>query len=199
MDDPQTERRRLAARIENHLRQFGAESSRVIEVFAQRHAMHPTDLQALVIIMNAESQGEPATPGVLRHALNLTSGAVTGAIDRLVRSGHVRRERDPRDRRQVRLHYAESGLALGLEFFGPLAERTDAIMNRLEPEQLEAVEAFMHEIVGAMTAYRQGLQERPSEDSVASRVAAGGTSSGRNRPGEAPRPRPVSGEERSEH
>lgn len=198
MDNPQTGRRLLAVRIENHLRQFGAESSRVIDVFAQRHVMHPTDLQALVIVINAESQGDPATPGVLRHALNLTSGAVTGAIDRLVRSGHVRREPDPRDRRQVRLHYAESGLKLGLEFFGPLAERTDAIMNKLEPRQLEVVEAFMHEIVDAVVAYRQSLQGRPSEDNVEPSVDAGDTSPKGNQPSKASQAPPVSMAERPE-
>ena len=157
------ERGRLSALIEDHLRQYGAEALRVIDAFAARHAMHPTDLQALVIIMNAERQGNPATPGLLRHVLNLTSGAVTAAIDRLVRSGHVRREPDPDDRRQIRLHYAESGLELGIEFFGPLGARTATIMAALDVDQLRLVESFMRATADAMAEYRASLQERSDQ------------------------------------
>src|ERR687889_2791048 len=78
-------RDRLRALITAHLRRYGAEASRVVDVFAKTHGMHPTDLQALVLVLNGERQGEPATPGVLRQGLNLTSGAVTGAGDRLGR------------------------------------------------------------------------------------------------------------------
>ena len=158
------EKARLSALIEDHLRQYGAESSRVSDVFAARHDVHPTDLQALVIIMNAERQGDPATPGLLRHALNLTSGAVTGAIDRLVRSGHVRREPDLHDRRQIRLHYAESGMRLASAFFGPLGERTDAIMARFDVDQLRIIESFMHDIAVAMADHRASLQEHQDQN-----------------------------------
>jgi DNA-binding MarR family transcriptional regulator len=41
------------------------------------------------------------TAGQLAEVTNLTSGAVTGLIDRLENAGVVQRERDPRDRRRV--------------------------------------------------------------------------------------------------
>src|SRR5919107_1245509 len=102
-------RDRLRALITAHLRRYGAEASRVVDVFAKTHGMHPTDLQALVLILNSERQGQAATPGSLRQMLNLTSGAVTGAVDRLGRAGHVRREPDAHDRRQVRLRFDRAG------------------------------------------------------------------------------------------
>ena len=77
----------LRGLVVDHLRRYGAEASRVVDVFAKTHGMHPTDLQALVLVLNGERQGQPATPGVLRQVLNLTSGAVTGTVDRLVRAG----------------------------------------------------------------------------------------------------------------
>jgi DNA-binding MarR family transcriptional regulator len=151
---------RLRALITDHLRRYGAEASRVVDVFAKTHGMHPTDLQALVLILNSERQGEPATPGVLRQVLNLTSGAVTGAVDRLVRSGHVRRVPDAHDRRQVRLHRDDAGQELGREFFGPLGARVGASMDRYDEDQLELIEDFMATVAEAMAEHRRSLEER---------------------------------------
>lgn len=43
----------------------------------------------------------PITAGRLAEITGLTTGAVTGIVDRLERTGHVRRGRDPGDRRKV--------------------------------------------------------------------------------------------------
>ena len=150
---------RLRSLITDHLRRYGAEASRVVDVFAKTHAMHPTDLQALVLILNAERQGEAATPGSLRQVLNLTSGAVTGAVDRLVRAGHVRREPDAHDRRQVRLHHDATGPEIGREFFGPLGRRVEAAMAGYDERELELIERFMASVAEAMAEHRRSLEE----------------------------------------
>ena len=154
----------LRALITDHLRRYGAEATRVVDVFAKTHAMHPTDLQALVLILNGDRQGDPATPGTLRQMLNLTSGAVTGAVDRLVRAGHVRREPDAHDRRQIRLHQDPAGRKLGGEFFGPLAARVEATMAGYDEDQLELIEGFMRAMAEAMAAHRQSLEEPDAPD-----------------------------------
>ncbi|SDR84232.1 DNA-binding transcriptional regulator, MarR family [Friedmanniella luteola] len=151
----------LRALVVDHLRRYGAEASRVVDVFAKTHGMHPTDLQALVLILNAERQGEPATPGTLRQVLNVTSGAVTGTVDRLVRAGHVRRVPDAHDRRQVRLHQDATGEELGIEFFGPLGARVDASMARYDEQQLELIEDFMRTMAEAMAEHRRSLEDGP--------------------------------------
>ncbi|MGI8458524.1 MAG: MarR family winged helix-turn-helix transcriptional regulator [Propionibacteriaceae bacterium] len=152
------DRGELQGRIEDHFRRYGAEASRIMEVFAKSHAMHPTDLQALVVIMNAERQGEPATPGDLRHALHLTSGAVTGAVDRLVQAGHVVRVPDAHDRRVVRLRRATAGQQLAQEFFAPLGVRSAAIMADFDVEQLVLVESFVAAMAQAMADHRASLE-----------------------------------------
>lgn len=134
----------------------------MVDVFAKTHGMHPTDLQALVLILNSERQGQAATPGTLRQVLNLTSGAVTGAVDRLVRAGHVRRVPDAHDRRQVRLHRDESGQDVGEEFFGPLGDRVDASMARYDEDQLELIEDFMATMAQAMAEHRRSLEGGPT-------------------------------------
>lgn len=153
---------RLRGLIEDHLRRYGSEASRVVDVFAKTHAMHPTDLQALVLILNAERRGEPATPGHLRQVLNLTSGAVTGTVDRLVRGGHVRRVPDAHDRRQVRLHQAAAGGAVGVEFFGPLGRRVGATMDDYDEHELELIEGFLADVAEAMAEHRRSLESPPT-------------------------------------
>ncbi len=155
-------RDRLRALVIDHLRRYGAEASRVVDVFAKTHSMHPTDLQALVLILNGERQGQAVTPGTLRQALNLTSGAVTGAVDRLVRAGHVRREPDAHDRRQVRLHQAAGGRRLGGEFFGPLGGRLNATMALYDEEQLELIEGFLRSVAEALAEHRRSLEDAPT-------------------------------------
>jgi DNA-binding MarR family transcriptional regulator len=152
----------LAARVEDHLRRYGAETARIVEIFARRHRLSPYDVHALVLIMNAERAGEPCTAGDLQRALTLTSGAVTGVIDRLARAGHVRRETDTADRRRVRLRTDEPGRQLGREFFGPLARRTDPIMAGRSAAELAAIERFLAETVRATAEYRDELERQPS-------------------------------------
>lgn len=164
--DPPEQRRELYSRIENSLRSYGAESARVVDVFSETHAMHPTDMQALVIILNSEREGTPATPSLLRTRLGLTSGAVTGVVDRLVRSGHVRREADPDDRRVVRLRHDESGLTLARRFFGPLADRTHAVLDDHSIAELRLVESFLARVSAAMADYRAELDRANPQGST---------------------------------
>ena len=51
------------------------------------------------------------TPGQLAEAVMVTSGGMTGRVDRLAAAGHVVREQDPGDRRSVRVRLTDAGLA----------------------------------------------------------------------------------------
>jgi DNA-binding MarR family transcriptional regulator len=89
----------------------------------------------------------PMTPGQLAEASGLTSGTVTGVIDRLENAKLVRRERDRGDRRKVlvvptadavdRLSPIYAGQAAILE--GVLAQRTAA--------ELEVISSFLGDLV----------------------------------------------------
>jgi DNA-binding MarR family transcriptional regulator len=46
----------------------------------------------------------PMTAGQLAKATGLTTGAITGIVDRLEKAGWARREDDPNDRRRVIIH-----------------------------------------------------------------------------------------------
>jgi DNA-binding MarR family transcriptional regulator len=130
------------------LRRMNNEFNRVAQEFAHAHGLHPTDVQALIAILDADPDGtgEPMTPGRLRGQLNLTSGAVTACVDRLERAGHIHRVRAADDRRVVHLYFAEAARGLAREYFRPLARSTDTARGRFTPDELTVIVRFLAEM-----------------------------------------------------
>lgn len=147
-----TPRQRLAEDVEDLVRELSAVNERLGHAFASRHGLHPSDLTALLAVMHAEGRGEPITAGDLVGHLGLTSGAVTGVIDRLEGAGHLRRERDALDRRKVRLHYGERGQRLAVSFFGPLGALYEAVTSTMTDDELRIVHSFLSRIATATAA-----------------------------------------------
>ncbi len=69
------------------------------QAMAERLGVSSTDLECLDII----AMRGPITAGELARASGLTTGAITGLVDRLEEAGLARREADARDRRKVML------------------------------------------------------------------------------------------------
>ncbi|TNH29366.1 MarR family transcriptional regulator [Micromonospora orduensis] len=153
-----TRRAQLVAEITNNLRRYAVDAQQVGHAFANLHGLNPTDLQALIAVMDAELLGDPITPGRLGEQLNLSSGSVTALIDRLERAGHIRRDRDTADRRKVLLHYADQGAALAMEFFRPLGARTDTVMDRFSEDELEVVQRFMAAMSESIRTHRDSVR-----------------------------------------
>jgi DNA-binding MarR family transcriptional regulator len=136
------------------LQDYAGEAERLGQVFAERNGMHPTDLHALLAVMQGDASGSPLTPGRLGEQLGLSSGATTAVIDRLERAEHVRRARDGRDRRRVTLHHGAAAAALGAAFFGPLGTRMDAMLVGYDERELAAVVRFLTDMNAVMREYR---------------------------------------------
>jgi DNA-binding MarR family transcriptional regulator len=111
--------------------------------FAQDNGLHPTDLRAIINLLDAEREGLPATPGWLGESLRLNSASVTALVDRLERLGHVRRERDPSDRRRVLLTVTPEAKAVGWAFFGPLMARLLDTMREYREDELTVIHRFL--------------------------------------------------------
>src|SRR5579871_3290956 len=69
------------------------------EAIAARLGIGATEWKCLAVL--GIGHAETATAGQLASATGLTTGAITGIIDRLERLGYVRREPNPEDRRSV--------------------------------------------------------------------------------------------------
>ncbi|MFF9812631.1 MarR family winged helix-turn-helix transcriptional regulator [Streptomyces sp. NPDC014006] len=111
--------------------------------FAQRNGMHPTDVRALIALMDARRAGEEMTAGRLGADLGLNSAGTTALIDRLERAGHVRRTRGRLDRRTVVVEVDERAVRLGQDFFGPLIGRTVDLLARYDDRERAAIRDFL--------------------------------------------------------
>ncbi|MFC4060679.1 MarR family winged helix-turn-helix transcriptional regulator [Planomonospora corallina] len=158
--DPETrvDDRDPGMRMVHLLRAVTVELDRLGERFASRHGLHPTDVRALICLLDAARAGTPATPGTLGAQLGLNSAGTTAVVDRLERLGHVRRERDTRDRRRVLLTVDESAVALGWSFFGPLIREVVAVLERFDAGERAVVERFLGDVREAVTRRREGRE-----------------------------------------
>lgn len=120
--------------------------------FASRNGMHPTDVRALIALMDASRAGEEMTAGRLGTALGLNSAGTTALVDRLERAGHVRRVRDPRDRRKVVIEVDERAVELGWSFFGPLIEQTVELLQGYDEREVAAITGFLAGVRDAAAA-----------------------------------------------
>lgn len=83
--------------LERKIREANAQRTLYGGVLAGKLGLHQTDLECLFMITLSEN----VTPGQLVQATGLTSGAITGVVDRIERAGYIKRERDTNDRRRV--------------------------------------------------------------------------------------------------
>jgi DNA-binding MarR family transcriptional regulator len=149
------------------LQEFTLEANRYVDSAGGRNDMHRTDLNALAVIMRHTARDQIVTPGVLRKELNLSSPATTALIDRLHSSGHVVREREGADRRQVQLRMTPKAYRDGGAMFLPLARHMGAAMEHFTPEELEIVTRFMNSMIeatvraGEEAARGPGPEHRP--------------------------------------
>lgn len=118
--------------------------------FAQKHSLHPTDIRALICLLDADRAGTRATPGWLGGQLGLESASVTALVDRMSKRNLVSREADPADRRRVLLRVTAHASELGTTFFGPVIGRAVDELARFTPEQRATIDDFlttMHAVV----------------------------------------------------
>ena len=125
--------------------------------FAARHGLHPTDVRALIHLLDAARAGTRATPGWLGEQLRLNSAGTTALVDRLERLGLVRRSRDTADRRRVLLEVEEKATELGWTFFGPVIGEMVAAAEGFEARELETVRRFLTSVLESAGRARRSV------------------------------------------
>jgi DNA-binding MarR family transcriptional regulator len=153
MSSGEMSREELVAALNRAMRDVSGQGVLYSQAVAMRLGINRTDLECLDII----ALRGPVTAGDLADATGLTTGAITGVIDRLERAGFASRERAPDDRRKVLVHalpaveeriaplfepmqraalealspYGEEELALLLDFFARAREAAVAALMML--------------------------------------------------------------------
>lgn len=115
MSSTQPSRAELLDALMVAFRQSSAATVLFHQAIADRLGLNATDHKCADIL---ERSG-PITAGELAKLTGLTTGAITGVVDRLEKAGFVRRAEDPDDRRRVVLEPQSKQMA---KVMGPLFE-----------------------------------------------------------------------------
>ncbi len=136
----------LRAELALLLRRLTVELDAVGQRFADEEGLGRTDVRALTSLMDATRTGRPMTAGTLGAAVDLSSASVTALVDRLERMGHVRRARDPQDRRRVVVEVSDTAMDAGRRFFGTLQRDLVGRMAGYSDEELAVVHRWLTEM-----------------------------------------------------
>jgi DNA-binding MarR family transcriptional regulator len=125
----------------------------VCEIFG----INRTDARALDLL---EQRGQ-MTAGQLAQESGLSTGAITGVIDRLERSGYARRVPDPSDRRRVLVELTEKAMQLTWELMGePMSIVGREMAAEYSDEQLELLLGWMRRGREIQEQHAEWLRER---------------------------------------
>ena len=106
----------------------------LLQAVTRRSGMNLTDLQAINILTSTG----PLDAGRLAEMMGITTGAVTGVINRMERMGYARREKDPDDGRRVVIQPVPEELErVGADVFGSHERRAlEALVSDYDERDL---------------------------------------------------------------
>lgn len=146
----------LAMRVSEGLRRVSAYSVLFNQAVADQVGLNATDLRCLDLI----GRMGPVTPGQLAKLTSLTSGAITGILDRLERRGFVARQPDPSDRRRVIVSTTPVAFQTVGPLFMSLAAAMDELCRNYSPEELAIIVDFVERLEPVMQAETAKVRER---------------------------------------
>ena len=138
------------ARLVWLLRELHVELARIQQEFVQAVGLDRADLRAADAI--SQHWERPLTMGGLASLLGLSSGAVTGTVDRLARAGYVERVPDASDRRRVHLHLTPEAEEVGMRFFAEHIAAVDRVASRFPGHARQTIESFCIALVETLAA-----------------------------------------------
>ena len=142
-------RQALTGRLMLAMRRTSAAGVLHGQAIARRVGINSSDLECLdLILING-----PSTAGEIARRTGLTSGAVTGLIDRLERLGLVERMADPKDRRKVVVRVREDKIGPIAALFAPLEKAMQALLADYSRDELTTLIDF-NERAGAFLLAR---------------------------------------------
>ena len=135
-----SKKQELIGELIREFRAAGNQDSAFDNLAAERLGLNRTDLHAINIIENSGG----LTAGELAKQAGLTTGAVTGVVDRLERAGYARRVADAADRRRVKVEVTPKWYARADKIWGPAAsDWTSRLGRRFTAEELERITDFL--------------------------------------------------------
>jgi DNA-binding MarR family transcriptional regulator len=144
---------RQAAEVRDALRTLGMELTRLNHQVSGKLGLRDVDLDCL----NLLSRLGPQSPGNLARHAGLHPATMTGVLDRLEKAGWITRDRDPGDRRAVRITAVrERGNEVFAAFSG-MNRRMDEICGEYTEDELSVIAGFLRRAAVAGDAASQEI------------------------------------------
>jgi len=134
---------------------YGARFILLHQAVAERLGLNIIDLRCLRLASEAE---EP-TAGHLAKITGLTTGTITGLLDRLEKARFIRRERVANDRRKVIVKVLPGGAQRIEKIMGPLSQDMDKALEHFTEDELKAVLKFFEVTAGAVSRHLERIDE----------------------------------------
>ncbi|MFF4417786.1 MarR family transcriptional regulator [Streptosporangium sp. NPDC001559] len=127
---------------------------------AQRLGLNTTDLTCLGHIMGAWRR--PISAGELAERAGLTTGAVTGVLNRLEQAGYARRQADPADRRRVLVVADTSAAARVAAVYEPFYRRLSGLFADYTPDEIGVLADWFTRATALMRTSLEEIGREPS-------------------------------------
>ena len=164
-------RQELVTALNRAMRDASGQGVIYSQVVAERLGINSTDLECLdFVVMRG-----PLTAGELADATGLTTGAMTGVIDRLERAGFAQRDRDKNDRRKVRVRALQAVERRIVPLFQPMERAAMSALSSYKDEELAFLLKFLTRLHEAATSAMTELQ---AQTKMARKGARGGKGDG---------------------
>lgn len=138
-------------------RQYSDASVFMHEAIARKAGLSGADHKYLGLILKHKS----ITAGEISKLTGLTTGAVTGLIDRLEKKGLLKREFTAEDRRKVIIiPNEENSIKLLKPFFEELQQKTTALLSGFSEEQLHTIRHYFTEAAVIMNETTNRLNQK---------------------------------------
>jgi DNA-binding MarR family transcriptional regulator len=154
--------------LEEAMRRSSAQGVLYGQAVANVAGISGSDLECLDFL-NLEGR---VTAGRLAEVTGLTTGAITGVVDRLEKAGFVRRERDETDRRKVFIVTVPENTARIGRYYVPMQEAMHRLWKTYSEAELQLLLRFANEGYKSVldaTEKLKGLLDTPEEKPVKKR------------------------------
>ena len=129
----------LSAEVRDGLRQLGFQLSLLNHQIGSRLELRDVDLDCLDLV----DRDGPLSPSALARRAGLHPATMTGILDRLERGGWVTRERDPNDRRAVRVRAPRKRNADLMRLYSGMSRSMNQILAGYDDRELELIADFL--------------------------------------------------------
>ena len=161
MSSKTKKRQQLEAALNAAMRDASGQGVLYSQAVAGRLGMNSTDLECLDHILRG-----PVTAGRLAKLTGLTTGAITGVIDRLERIGLARRESDPDDRRKTVVRALPAVLERVTPLFQPMERAAMAVLSKYRDDELALILSFLTRARDAALMAMSELRALPEQQST---------------------------------